>query len=232
MTALKILGIIVLIFLLIGFLRFGAIVTFGDGLCVRLRVGPVRLTVHPRKKKAKTKKKKADAEQPKPEKEKKPAKAKKKRPFPKPTLEDILDLIDTAFRALGAMMRRACRRVRIDPLELTVVFGGWDPADVALAFGAANTVMNAVMPRAEETFYIPNPSLHLRIDYNQERPSAWGAFGVSLRVCDLFAIVFALAIPLAKWFLRFKKAHKHDGSPSETAHKENKEKENTEKQIA
>lgn len=231
MTALKILGIIVLIFLLIGFLRFGAIVTFGDGLRAQLRVGPVKLTVYPRRKKAK-KKKKAEAKEPKPEKEKKPKKAGKAHTFPKPTLEDIMDLIETAFRALGAMLRRTCRRVRIDPLELTVVFGGWDPANVAEAFGAANTILYAVMPKAEETFYIPDPSIHLRIDYTQEWPSAKGAFGVSLRVCDLFAIIFALILPLAKWFLRFKKAHRHDDTPQKKANKENEENENREEKIA
>ena len=35
MTALKVIGIILLIFLLIGLLRVGALVSFGEALCVR-----------------------------------------------------------------------------------------------------------------------------------------------------------------------------------------------------
>ena len=88
------------------------------------------------------------------------------------------------------------------------------------------------MPRAEETFYIPDPSLHLRIDYDQERTTAAGALGLSLRVCDLFAIVFALLIPLAKWFLRFKRAHRHDKAASKEGKKKTNDTNDTEERIA
>ena len=37
--------------------------------------------------------------------------------------------------------------------------------------------------------------------------SAEGTVGVSLRVCDLFAILFTLAVPVGKWFLRWRRAH-------------------------
>ena len=51
MTALEIIGMILLLFLLLSLLRVGAIVDFGGELRVRLRVGPVKLTVLPKKKK-------------------------------------------------------------------------------------------------------------------------------------------------------------------------------------
>lgn len=209
MTALKIIGWVLLIFLLLGFLRLGAVVTFGDGLRVRLRLGALRLTVYPRKprKKKAAKPKENKPEQPKPQGKKT---KKKKRALPKPSLNELLDLAETAFAALGATARRACRRVCIDPLELTVVFGDWDPALAASLYGTANTLMFAVMPRAEETFHIPDPSLHLRLDFDRQGIEAKGALGVSLRVCDLFAIAFTLIIPMTKWFLRYKRAHRHN----------------------
>ncbi len=231
MIVLKIIGAILLICLLIGFLRLGAILSFGDSLRVQLRVGPIKLTIVPRgKKKPKENKKKPEKPDHKPEKE---PRQKKKRSIPKPTLDDILDLIDTAFAALGATARRACRRVRIDPLELTVVFGWPDPADAARMFGAANTLMYAVMPKAEEVFYIPDPSLHLRIDFDREWPTASGSLGLSVRVCDLLAIALTLVVPLGKWFLRFKKSHKHD-KPAHTdeIRDEATEHQDTEEQIA
>ena len=49
MTALEIIGMILLLFLLLSMLRVGVIVDFGGELRVRLRVGPVKLTVLPRK---------------------------------------------------------------------------------------------------------------------------------------------------------------------------------------
>ena len=60
MTALEIIGMILLLFLLLSLLRVGAIVDFGGELRVRLRVGPVKLTVLPRKEK-KAQKKAAEA---------------------------------------------------------------------------------------------------------------------------------------------------------------------------
>ena len=43
MTALKVIGIILLIFILIGFLRVGALMQFGDELRVQLSVGPFQI---------------------------------------------------------------------------------------------------------------------------------------------------------------------------------------------
>lgn len=226
MTALKILGIILLIFLLIGFLRVGALVSFGDELRIKLLAGHICLTIFPRKgKKAQKKEKKKE---PKPKEEKPEKKPKKRRGIPKPTLDELLDLAHTAFSALGDTVKRACKRVRIDPLDVTVVFGGDDPALIAAAYGMASAKVFADMPRAEEKFYIPNPAIHLRMDFDADGTTAAGSIGVSLRLCDLFAILFTLLIPLAKWFLRFKKAHKNDepahrGPESGTEQPENNE---------
>ena len=69
------------------------------------------------------------------------------------------------------------------------------------------------------------------MNYDAEGTEASGSVGLSLRVGDLFAILFTLIVPMVKWFLRFKKAHKNDeaahkGAPAEPEKKE------TEEQIA
>ena len=229
MAALRVIGIILLIFLLIGFLRIGAVVSFGDALSVRLRIGHLKVTIIPGKEK------KPKERKPKEEKPKKPSGEKKKKSgkasFPRPTAENILDLIQTSLSALGAMARRTCRRIRIDPLAITVVFGGCDPAEIAMVYGAASSLMFATMPRAEERFDIPDPSIHLRMDYGSQSTTVDGSLGLSVRVCDLFAILFTLIAPLAKWFLRFKKLHKHD-VPSHIAEKRETSEQNTEDKIA
>ena len=231
MTVLKVIGVILLIFLLIGFLRVGATVFFEEELRVKLRVGHICLTVFPRGKKKKKKEKPKDE---KPKEEKTEAKPKKRRALPKPTIGDLLDLAQTALSALGATVGRACKRVRIDPLNVTVVFGGDDPASAATAYGMASALMFAEMPKLEERFYVPDPSLHLRMDFDAAGTAAAGRVGVTLRVCDLFAIVFTLLIPMAKWFLRFKKAHRHDEAGHRGAGFEPKqtEKNDTEDKIA
>ena len=96
MTALKVIGIILLIFILIGFLRVGALMQFGDELRVQLSVGPFRFTLLPAKEKKETPKKKAKEKKPKSEGEE--AKQKKKPSLPK--------------RSSGTSSRRRSRRSR------------------------------------------------------------------------------------------------------------------------
>ena len=231
---LKVIGIILLIFLLIGFLRVGATVLFGDKLCVKLRVGHISLTVFPKHGKKKKKEKKEKSKKEKPKEEKAEEKPKKRHALPKPTIGELIDLAQTALSALGATVNRACKRVRIDPLDVTVVLGGDDPASVATSYGVASALIFAEMPKLEEKFYVPNPSLHLRMDFDAAGTTAAGRVGVTLRVCDLFAILFTLLIPMAKWFLRFKKAHRHDKAAHRGAGAEAKqtEKTDTEDKIA
>ena len=181
MTALKVIGIILLIFILIGFLRVGALMQFGDELRVQLSVGPFRFTLLPAKEKKETPKKKAKEKKPKSEGEE--AKQKKKPSLPKPTKEELRDLITTALSALKETAKRTCKRLRIDPLEILVVFGGTDPADIAQT-------------------------------YSSEKTHAEGAVGLSLRIRDGLHIALALLIPMLKWYLRYKKAHKND-APAE-----------------
>ena len=175
MTALEIIGMILLLFLLLSLLRVGAIVDFGGELRVRLRVGPVKLTVLPKKKKTKA----AGGHR-----------------LPKLSFPELRELAGTVLGALMRTLRRTCRRTRIDPLEVGVIFAGDDPADTAQTYGYANAALWTLMPKLEELFYIPKPSVYLGMDFTKAETSAEGTVGVSLRVCDLFAILFTLAVPV------------------------------------
>ncbi len=204
MTALKIIGIILLIFLLLGFVRVGAHISFDGALRVRARVGVLWLAVYPR-----APKKTEDGRKEKKAEPEKPKKTRKGLSLPKPAIDELIDLLETALSALGDTARRFCRRLCVDPLELTVTFAG-DPARAAERYGKASAAMYALMPRLEACFHIPDPSLHLRLDYTAESTSVAGRIGVSLRVCDLLALAFTLAPPLFKWYLRFRRAHRRD----------------------
>lgn len=210
MTALKVIGVILLILLLILLLRVGVEVRFGDALAVKLRIGPVCRSILPAEEK-KPKKPKKEKPQPDPVAEAAPP---KKRALPKLSLAEIKDLTTTVLRALGATMRSTCKRLRIDPLELYVTFGGSDPAEIAQRYGYASAAMWALMPHAEQLFTIPHPSLHLRMDYAAPTTKTEGSVGFSFRIGDLFAIALVLIVPLVKWFLRFKRAHAHDIPPA------------------
>lgn len=210
MTALKVIGVILLIVFLIGLIRVGAAVRFGEELGLRLLIGPFRITLLPAKEKKAAqngeKKKKKAAETGKTEQSGK----KKSRSLPKLTRDEWRDLITTALSALKETARRTCGRLRIDPLEILIVFGGEDPADIAQSYGYASAAMWSVMPQLEDLFHIPDPSLHLRMDYSAKETRAEGSVGLSLCVWDMLIIAFALMRPMLKWYRRFRRAHKND----------------------
>ena len=217
MTALKVIGVILLIVFLIGLIRVGAAVRFGEEPGLRLLIGPFRITLLPAKEKKAAqngeKKKKKAAETGKTEQSGK----KKSCSLPKLTSEEWRDLITTALSALKETARRTCRRLRIDPLEILIVFGGEDPADIAQSYGYASAAMWSVMPQLEDLFHIPDPSLHLRMDYSAKETRAEGSVGLSLRVWDMLIIAFALMRPMLKWYRRFRRAHKNDQTAESNA---------------
>ena len=207
MTAFLVIGIILLILLLLVSVRVGVILTFGDQTTLRLRIGPVRVTVLPKKKKEK-RTAKADAAS------KKSAPSKKKN---KLTPLEIYDLVTAVISGLKAMAHRAGKHLRVDPLELSAVIGGSDPAEIAQRFGAANAAVWSLMPQAEEILHIPDPAIHLDMDYNAPKTAVSGTVGLSFRVGNLIEFTVAAVIPLLRWYKTYRKAHANGQNPNEAA---------------
>ena len=184
-------AILLLLLMLLCLTRLGAVIRYDGALRVSLRIGALRLTVLPQKEK-KTKKR------PKPEKPTEATAAPDKR-RQKLTPEELLSLAEALPSALGTSLRRLRRRLRIDPLRVSVTFGGGDPADLAVLYGRCSAALWALMPRAEEVFCIPDPAIHLGMDYGAERTEYSAELGLSARVGDLIAAALALALPLLRW---------------------------------
>ena len=203
LAALWILGILLALILLLLFLRVGVHITFGEALKVDACVGPVRITVVPKKKK--------------PEKEAKPKKEKKKKTPPaeeKPkekrktglTFADIRTAVPALFEAVKGALRKTRQRMRIDPMRLSLTFGSDDPAKTSEMYGWAGTAVWTLMPQMEQLMKIPDPSIHLDVDFQAVSTKAEGEVGISFQIRDFFAIAFAAAKPVLKWFFAFKKA--------------------------
>lgn len=207
MTPLIVIGIILLILLLLASVRVGVIFHFGDQTTLKLRIGPVRLTILPKKKKEK-RNQKADAAS------KKSAPPKKKN---KLTPLEIYDLVTAVFSGLRAMAHRAGKHLRVDPLELSAVIGGSDPAEIAQRFSAANAAVWSLMPQAEEILHIPDPAIHLDMDYNVPKTVVSGTVGLSFRVGNMVEFIVVAAIPLLRWYKTYRKAHANGQKPNEAA---------------
>ena len=207
MTVLKMIGIILLLLLLLAGVRVGVIFHFGGQTTLKLRIGPVRLTILPKRKKEK----RAAGAETAPQ---RAAPEKKKNTL---AAGEVYDLVTAVFEGLRAMAHRAGKRLRVDPLELSAVIGGSDPAQIAQRFGAANAAVWSLMPRLEEILRIPDPAIHLDMDYNAPQTAVSGTVGLSFRVGSLIEFIAAAAIPLLRWYRAYRKAHANGKKPDEAA---------------
>lgn len=199
LVALWILGILAVLILLLLLLRVGVHVRFGDELYVTAMAGPVRLQLVPKPEKKEPEKPKKE----KPPREEKPAAEKQKKLELTPG--DIRSALPAVWESLKRGLRKTRQRLRIDPMRLSVCFGGDDPAQVAELYGWANTAMWTVMPEMERLTRMPDPHVHLETDFNAPDTRVSGEVGLSFRIGDLLAIGFAFAGPALRWFMAFRK---------------------------
>ena len=207
MVLLWILGVLAALIILLCMTRVGvhAVIRDGEAL-IRARAGIVRFQVYP------TKKKKSQTN--KPEKEKKQKKPKEERPEgekkkPKIGLADIKDAVRTLWPPLKRALSRTRRGIRIDPLDLSVTVGGSeDPAAAAELYGNLHAGVWAGMPVLEQLLVIPDPHIHIGIDFDRPQLALSGEAGVSIRIGTLLGVGLSFGIPALKWFLRFQKKQK------------------------
>ena len=205
-VVLWILGILLALLVLLCLTRVGVHALFGDALALGAKIGPFRIHILPGKKQDKKREKRA--KEPK-EAEKSEEKAEKKPCFPKPSMADIREAVSVLWPPLKRALNRTRRGVRIHPMDLCVTLGGQeDPAAAAQLYGEAHAGVWAVMPVLERLLVIPEPHIHIGIDFNASETKVEGELGVTARVGTLLAVGATVAFPALKWFLRYRKKQK------------------------
>lgn len=205
-VVLWILGILLALLVLLCLTRVGVHALFGDALALDAKIGPFRIHILPGKKQDKKREKRA--KEPK-EAEKSEEKAEKKPRFPKPSMADIREAVSVLWPPLKRALNRTRRGVRIHPMDLCVTLGGQeDPAAAAQLYGEAHAGVWAVMPVLERLLVIPEPHIHIGIDFNASETKVEGELGVTARVGTLLAVGATVAFPALKWFLRYRKKQK------------------------
>lgn len=196
-----ILGSIVLLLIIALTLRVGITVTMAESLTVTAHIGPKTIPLYPAVKKRETPSKKKE----------KPAAAspgKKTQPKLDLTSQEIREAIRAAWQAIERVLQRVGRRIRIAPCEMSIVVGGPQPDRVAELYGQVSGAVWTVMPRLEQLIHIRQPYIHIDVDFNAPAVNVEGRLGAYLRVGDLFAIAFAAAVPLLKWYIPFRRHQK------------------------
>lgn len=182
MTFLKVLLVLLAVFWLISLIRIGGRVSYGEaGLSASALVGPFKVRLLP----GRPKKKKPE----KPQKEKPPA-AEKHEEEPKDgkpgTLSRLMQLLPVVGQACGALRRK----IRIDDLELELIWGGTDPAAAALGYGRANAALGMLWPILDHNFKVKRHAFQISLDYGRGEP------GVELRAAVTLTVGQAAALGL------------------------------------
>ena len=163
MTFLKVLLIVLLVFWLISLIRVGGRVRYGEaGLFAFVLAGPFKIQLLPAAPKEEKPKKKK-----KPKKEKKP-KEKKPKPEGQPgTLSRLMQLLPVVGQVCGALKRK----IRIDDLKLDLIWGGSDPAAIAIGYGQANAALGMLWPIFDNNFKVKRHSFQIGMDYGRTQPA-------------------------------------------------------------
>ena len=195
MTAVYIILGILLFFFLLSLLRIGVRADFAGDLAdtsVTVIAGPARIQMLPKPDKPeKPQKPKKEKKKKTPQEESTKGKEKKKLSL---SAQDIKTLLPAVWASLKGGLRKTRQRLLIDPLELSAVLpGAMDPAGAAELYGYINAGMWTVMPQLEQLTRIPDPGLHVEVDFDSEQLRLTGRLGVSLQIRDLFAIGWGLS---------------------------------------
>ena len=191
-----ILGGLAVLIVLLCLTRVGALVVLKDGSAtVDVKISVLRIRVYPKKENPEKEKK-----------EKKNPEGKEKKSFPKPALEEIKDAVSTLWPPLKKAIGRIRRGIRISPMDVSLTLGGLDdPAKTSELYGYLHSGMWSVMPVLEEGLDIPDPHIHIGIDFNTEKTAVEGKLGITARIGTLLTAGVCVGVPALRWFLKYRK---------------------------
>lgn len=203
-----ILGVLAALLLLLCLTRVGVQVVLKDGSAiVDVRVSLFRIRVYPKKEST--------------EKEKKKPKEKGdggKKSFPKPSLADIKDAARTLWPPLKKAVGRVRRGIRIAPLSFSLTLGGQEEPDkTAELYGYLHSGMWTVMPVLEAGLDIPDPHIHIGIDFTAAEAAVEGELGLTARIGTLLMAGLTVGIPALRWFLKYRKKMKQQSPTKQPA---------------
>jgi len=195
-----ILGVLAAGLLLVCLTRVGVYAAFASGTVrLDLRFGLLRFRIYPGRKKKKDENKPVEVAENIKEKAKKPA-------FSKSALSEIRDAVHTLWPPLKRALKRTRKGLRIQPLRFSLVVGGAkDPAAGAELYGYLHAGIWAAMPVLEDLLVIPDPHIHIGLDFQAEETVVDGEAGVTARIGTLFRVGLGVGIPVLRWFLRYQK---------------------------
>ncbi len=240
MTALTVIGCIILFFAFIGSLKAKITVEYNDEVKLSVRVLCFKIKILPKKdkksgpfsmseKKAKKTreklrkkalKKKLKKQKKKEEKQRQKELA-KTQPKKKKSLGEILDMIAMVKNIVAVVLKRFFGHLRVDLARLKINVAMGDAASTAIAYGAICDALVHLLPLLESLKGFDTPKardIDVRADYLSDSITADVKISLSLRVWHVFHVAFAALWVLIKHLVKAKaKADTADHKPPKGA---------------
>lgn len=207
MSIFVILGVILLIFVLIGCIPVGVDARYEEeALALWVKIGPVRAQILPAKeKKPRPAKKKSrpakNAEKRQSASAQKQA-GKKKFTMPKLTLADIQALLELACNTLGELRRK----IRVEELTLHVCLGAQDAAKAAMNYGRCWAALGALTPMLERLFVIKKRDIQPILDYNETGTKLTAHLALTITIGRALALALRAGARFVRLWVNKKKA--------------------------
>lgn len=148
-----------------------------EGVSVVILAGPVRVRVFPPDPNKKQKKGK---------KREKPAAAEKhEKKQQGGTLGRLMELLPAVSEAAGALKRR----IRVDHLNLTVIWGAEDAASAAIGYGRAYAALGIIVPLLENNFKVKKCDIRAEVDYGRTVPEVTADAAITMTLGQLISFV-------------------------------------------
>lgn len=193
MTGWIILIAILAVLFLISLVRLGGRAKYGpEGFFAYVIAGPARIQLFP----VKAKEQKKTKKQKSPKKKAEKPKAADKNAEKPGTIGRVLKLLPVVSEAAGALKRK----IRIDHLVLTVVWGADDPASAALGYGKANSLLGMIWPLLDNNFKVKKCDWQIDVDYGKTAPEFTADAAITITIGQLVSFVVHYGVKvLTNW---------------------------------
>lgn len=177
MTGLWVFAGVLFVLFLLGQLRMGVIVEYGeDGVSLVVRLGRIHIGILPVKKNKKPKQKKKETKPPQ-----------KKKP-----MGGVVKTLVELLPAILETVKKLFQQLRADKLELLLTVSCPDPADTAIRYGQANALLASLWHPLTQTLDVQDGHAHVDLDYDSGVSSVYLYLSLYLKVWQLLTLALVL----------------------------------------
>ena len=171
------------------------------GASLWLRLGPVRITLLPRKQKMQKQRKEKSPQ--------KPERSQKAEPErQKPTLGGSLAYAKALLPTVLECARRVWGAIYLNTLYLELQVGAEDPGEAAMAYGRANAALGAIWTPLVRAFHVKDGHARVNLDFDRKEPALYARAELSIRLGQALWLGLYFGLKALRALLRVKNEKK------------------------